>query len=457
MEAAIQMRTDLLMSMELGDVRGPMTRVRGPRPSGPWSLSGYLSVASSLLLITMVSGCKPSNTYAPPPPPEVTVAHPIRMQVTRYLEYTGTTEAYQSVDLRARVPGFLDEIHFKPGGRVQTGDLLFVIDKRTFQAAVDQVQAQVLSDEASLQSAEANARLAEELAAQRAGSEIDRITKVGARDAARAAVEASRAALETAKLNLEFCEVRAPIDGRITKNFLDLGNYVGAGGQPTVLATLVRSRPIYVSVDASESDLLEVRRSRIDRDPSLEPGQISPGQWRPVDLALAGDAEFRVHGVIDYVDPALNPQTGTIRVRCRFDNEDEFLLPGIFVRLRILLGSSEATVVPDIALLSDQAGRYALVVNDKNIVEIRRVKIGALDGPMRVVAEGLSTSDQIVVNGLQRARPGATVKPTSQELSAVAAPTTQSAVPPSAPTTQPGSTNRPSARDSAPTDPPSRP
>jgi RND family efflux transporter MFP subunit len=166
--------------------------------------------------------------------------------------------------------------------------------------------------------------------------------------------------------------------------------------------------------------LLAVRRSRIARDPSLEPGQIAPGEWRPVDLSLADQTEFNVHGHIDYVDPALNPQTGTIRVRARFENEDEFLIPGLFVRVRILLGTQEALMAPDIALLADQGGRYALIVNDKNVVEIRRVKVGALDGPFRVVTEGLSPSDRIVVNGLQRARPGVTVKPTVQEIKSAA-------------------------------------
>src|SRR5262249_36215427 len=148
---------------------------------------------------------------------------------------------------------------------------------------------------------------------------------------------ASRAALESAKLDLEFCEVRAPIDGRITKNFVDIGNLVGAAGQPTVLATLVTSRPMYVSVDASESNLLMVRRARLATAPGAEPGQLAPGEWRAVDLATTDTNEFSVHGRIDYVDPAVNPLTGTIRVRCRFENEDDFLLPGLFVRLRIFL------------------------------------------------------------------------------------------------------------------------
>ena len=185
-------------------------------------------------------------------------------------------------------------------------------------------------------------------------------------------------ALATDRIRLGYTQVRAPIDGRITKNYVDVGNLVGpsggsaggsvlspgsalgagtsgggggagGGGGGTILATLVSSKPMYVSVDSSESDLLAVRRSRIAADPTLEPGQMQGGQWRPVDLALADETEFHIRGRIDYVDPALNPQTGTIRVRARFENDDEFLIPGLFVRVRILLGTQEALMAPDIA------------------------------------------------------------------------------------------------------------
>jgi RND family efflux transporter MFP subunit len=382
-----------------------------------------MTVPIALLLcgaaLPLLAACGPTgNAFVPPPPPEVTVAHPVRRSVTQYLEYTGTTEPYESVDLRARVAGFLDQVHFKPGSAVKKGDLLFVIDKRTYQAAFDRARSQVLEDEAAYTAAESDAKIAEDLAVQHAGSEIDRITKTGKRDVARAAVEASKAALQSATLDLEFCEVRSPIDGRISKNLVDVGNLVGAAGQPTVLATIVSSKPLYVTVDASEADLLMVRRSRLATAPGAEPGQIAPGEWRPVELATADSREFSVHGRVDYVDPALDPKTGTIRVRCRFENEDEVLIPGLFVRLHVLLGSADATLAPDVVLLSDQSGRYALVVNEHDAVEVRHVKIGTLDRSLRVVLDGLSPADRIVVNGLQRARPGATVRPTLKELPA---------------------------------------
>jgi RND family efflux transporter MFP subunit len=385
-----------------------------------WAWRGGVMVLLSALALAPAA-CKPkTNEYKAPPLAEVTVAHPIRRAVTQYLEYTGTTEPYESVELRARVAGFLEKVNFQPGGVVKTGDLLFVIDKRTYEAAVSRAKAQVLADQAAFKAAESDAKIAQELATQRAGSEIDRITKEGKRDAAAAAVEASKAALQSAQLDLEFCEVRAPIDGRITRNEVDVGNLVGAAGQPTVLATIVNSKPFYVTVDAGEDDVLLVRRQRLATEPGAEPGQIAPGKWRPVDLATADSKEYNVHGRIDHVDPALNPQTGTLRVRCRFENESDLLLAGLFVRIRIFLDSQEATVVPDIALQSDQAGRYALVLDEKDAVQVRHVQIGTLDGTMRVVTEGLEPADRLVVNGLQRARAGATVKPTLHELDAPA-------------------------------------
>jgi RND family efflux transporter MFP subunit len=373
----------------------------------------------TLIALTILAGlaaCKPkTNAYAPPPPAEVTVAHPIRKPVTRYLEYTGTTEPYEQVELRARVAGFLYQVNFKPGAVVKKDDLLFVIDPRVYEAQARQAEADLAAKRAALNLAEVTLQRLHEAdhAAAVAKLEIDKAE--GERDQAKAQVELAEAALATAKLNVEFTQVRAPIDGRITKNLVDVGNLVGAGNEATVLATIVSSKPLYVSVDAGEDDVLLVRKTRLATSPGAEPGQLSPGVWRPVDIATADSNDFNVHGRIDYVDPGLNPQTGTIRVRCRFENEEGTLLPGLFVRLRMFLDSSEQLLVPDTALLSDQNGRFALVMNDKDTVELRRVKIGTLDGGMRVVTDGLSNADRIIVNGLQRARPGVAVKPTLKE------------------------------------------
>jgi RND family efflux transporter MFP subunit len=391
------------------------------RVKGALRRSARLALAVGCLIAAI--GCKPKmNTYAPPPAPEVTVAHPIRKEVTRYLEYTGTTEAYEAVELRARVAGFLDQVNFKPGAMVKKGDLLFVIDPRVYEAAAKQAEADVAAKKAALGLTETTLKRVQEAATGRAISELELDKATAERDQAKAQLELANAALVNANLNVEFTQVRSPIDGRITRNLVDVGNLVGAGGQPTVLATIVNSRPLYVNVDTSEADLLAVRKARMARQPGAEPGQIAPGEWRPVDMATADSDQFNIHGRVDYVDPALNPQTGTIRVRCRFDNEDGVLLPGLFVRVRVLLEKVEETVAPDIALLSDQSGRFAYVVNDKDVVELRRVKVGALDGKLRIIQEGLTPTDRIVVNGLQRARPGVAVKPTLKEIDAPAKP-----------------------------------
>lgn len=351
-----------------------------------------------------------ANAYAPPPPPEVMVAEPVERDVVSYMTFTGTIEASETVELRARVQGFLEEIKFQPGQRVKKGDLLFVIDKRQFQAEVDQAKARVKSQEAALLGAESDARLARELADQRAGPEIDAIIKAARRDVVQADLEKARAELAAAQLNLEYCDVIAPIDGRITRNFVDVGNLVGRG-EPTLLAEIVQATPAFVSIDASEAEVLEVRRKRTSQSGASEPGQIAPGQWLPCELALSDEAEFTIKGRVDYVDPQLDSETGTLRVRTRFDNADEVLIPGLFAKVRFAMSSEKSMLVPEAALLSDQQGRYALVVNDKDEVEARRVRIGRLDGSMRVVEEGLEFDDQVIVLGVLKARPGSKVTP----------------------------------------------
>jgi RND family efflux transporter MFP subunit len=379
-------------------------------------------IGAALTLFGMVAqGCgkgDESNAYVAPPPPEVIVQTPVRRDVTDYLTYTGIVEASETVELRARVKGYLESMHFEPGQRVSVGDLLFVIDKSEYAAAVERGEAIVQSRAAALDGAENDARLARELADQRAGPEIDALIKAARRDAMRADLAAAEADLIEARLNLEYTEVRAPIDGRITVNNVDVGNLVGHT-EPTLLATIVQATPAYVSVDVSESDVIAVRRNRVSEGADragIEPGQVAPGEWRPSELAIATEDEFSVKGRIDYVEPRLNTETGTLRIRTRYENEDESLLPGLFTRVRFAMSSEDSLLVPESALLSDQQGRYALVVNNENTVEVRRVEIGPLDGAMRVVTEGLNPDDRVIVLGVLRARQGSKVTPKTQEL-----------------------------------------
>ncbi len=403
----------------VGAPRGTPSRGHGaPRREGQRRV---WPVAAGFLLLGVFTACdhkkeERSNTYAPPPPPEVVFARPVERDVVTYLTYTGTLEASETVELRARVQGFLEKIHFRPGQRVKKGDVLFEIDTRQYKAEVDRAAAAVQAQEAALVGAENDARLARELADQRAGPEIDAIIKAARRDVVKADILKAKAELAEAKLNLDYCTVTAPMDGRITRNLVDVGNLVGRG-EPTLLATIVQATPAFVSLDVSESDVLAVRRETArDGDRSAaEPGQVSPGKWRPCELALADEAEFKTPGRVDYVDPQLNTQTGTLRIRTRFENTDESLLPGYFARVRFPMSSRRSLLVPEAALLSDQQGRFAMVVNSKDEVEQRRVRIGALDGPNRVVEEGLSGDDRVIVLGVLKARPGSKVTPRLQE------------------------------------------
>lgn len=362
-----------------------------------------------------MNGCKKqdsANAYAPPPPPVVVVANPVQRDVVSYVSYTGTIEASETVDLRARVQGFLERIAFQPGQRVKKGDVLFEIDKRQYQSAVEQAQAAVRAKEAALEGAENDARLARELADQNAGPEIDAIIKAAKRDSIKADVAQTKALLTEAELNLGYCTITAPIDGRISRNFVDVGNLVGRG-EPTLLATIVQAVPAYVSVDVSESDVLAVRNKELQEGKPAAP-EIDRARRRVCELGLTTDAGYPYPGKVDYVDPQLNAQTGTLRVRARFENTDELLLPGLFARMRFPMASSTCVLVPEAALLSDQQGRFAMIVNAQDEVEIRRVKVGVLDGPDRVVEEGLTPSDRVIVLGVLKARPGAKVTPKSQ-------------------------------------------
>ena len=233
----------------------------------------------------------------------------------------------------------------------------------------------------------------------------------------RADVEVAKASLADAKLNLEYCEVKAPIEGRVTVNQVDIGNLVGRN-EPTLLATIVRATPVYVSLDVNENDVLAVREWSARKSEGWRRtgrGQIAPGEWRPCELSLAGETDFKYKGRVDYVDPQLNVQTGTLRVRTVYENADEALVPGVFTRVRFAMSSGKSMLLPEAALLTDQQGRYALVVNAKGEVEARRVQIGVLDGSMRVVESGLKPDDRVVVLGVLKARPGSKVTPKTQE------------------------------------------
>jgi len=422
------------------------------------------------VLALATAGCGGGNAYVPPPPPEVVVRNPERRAVTSYLEYTGTTRAFERVELRARVRGFLRERLFKVGAEVKAGQLLMVIDEQPFAVSVDQARARRDEAEAALKKAEESK--AREVA--QAQLDVDRAQLVLARiDEARnknllsrsagsreevdkseanlkryeAQVEADRANLEQSKadyeinilsarsnllaaasmvrnaeIDLGYCRIAAPIDGRISVNELDVGNYVG-DGQATVLATIVKSDPIFAYVNVSEDDLLKVRRLAQVAEQGGDPGALPP-----MEMGLSDEDGYPHAGRTDYTDPEVDAGTGTVRVRGVFANADRRITPGLFVRVRMPLERSEnALLVPDRALGADQQGSYLLVVGPEGVVERRGVKPGTEVDGLRVVEGKLDVQDRVVVDGLQRARPGLKVNAKPEPAGAAAGAKTASA------------------------------
>ncbi len=395
-------------------------RPRNPKPARPLACNATAAFVAVAALVTLLPACKgedPKNAYAPPPPPEVEVATPLQKEVTRELAYTGQVTPEATVELRARVQGFLEMASDAEGKRVKKGDLLYSIDKRQYQAAVDRAKAQIEATKASLEGAANDAKLAEELAAQNAGPRIDAVIKAARRDAMKAQLDSDKAVLALAMLDLGFCEVRAPMDGRLTETQVDAGNLVGRG-EPTLLASIVETDVVYVNVDVSEADVLMVRNLLGAANGAAKGAGKDEGKSRQVYLTIPGYESMQFKGEVNYIDPQLNQQTGTLRVRSVFQNADEKLIPGLFVTLHVPLSTYQTLLVPDAALLSDQQGRFALVVDDTNTVQLRRVKVGERRGTLREVSEGLQPADRVVVLGVLKARPGSKVTPKAVELKA---------------------------------------
>jgi RND family efflux transporter MFP subunit len=367
-------------------------------------------VIPCLLLTVMVAPACGRNRYAPPPPPEVTVSRPIEHEITTYNEFTGHTVAVEAVDVRARVQGYLQSVNFTPGGSVKKGDLLFVIEPALYQARVDQAQADLEGKEAQYRAAQAQLEITTAIFQRSAGSRTDLVQKTQARDLAKAQLAIAQANLEAAKLDLSYTHIYAPIDGHIDRNFVDVGNLVGSG-QATLLASIVHDDPIYVYFTASERQLLQFLELQRQRRTI-----VPPGQHAVAFLGLATETGYPHAGKVDYVGSRVDPDTGTIDVRAVFPNPDRIILAGLFARVRLPYTREQAVLVPDVAVQVDQGGSYVLVVDDQGAVQYHRVKVGSLtEGDLRAIQEGVKPTEWVVVNGLQRARPGGVVKPVQSE------------------------------------------
>ncbi len=365
------------------------------------------SRAAVLAACALLAGCA-ENQYEAPPPPDVTVAFPVERSVTTYGEFTGRTVSVESVDIRARVQGILQQMSFRPGTNVEKGDLLFVIEPALYEARVQQAEADLAGAEARARAAGEQLAITEEIFARKAGSKADLVQKTQARDEARAAVARARADLAAAQLDLSYTHIYAPIAGRIDRNYVDVGNLVGAG-EATSLATIVREKPIYVYFSVSERELL-------DHPELLDTGAPAGGEPMRVYLGLDDEKGFPREGTLDYTSNRVDPSTGTIELRAVFPNKDGRIVPGLFIRVRVPFFRGPALLVPDEAMQADQNGRYLLTVGANDVVEQRSVETGPVDGQLRVIRSGITKNDRVVIHGLQRARPGAAVNPTLQEI-----------------------------------------
>jgi RND family efflux transporter MFP subunit len=350
------------------------------------------STACLLALIAVLPACRSAKTPEGAAPPAVTVTTPKQEPVVDYLELTGTASASRTVNLVARVSGYLESVDFSDGAYVDKGQLLFSIEPKPYEQ-------EVALDQAQLRQAQSEYDRQLELIKQNATSAASVENWLSKRDQAKAQVE-------LAKLNLGYTKVTAPFAGRIGRRLVDAGNLVGAGGA-TQLATLSQLVPIYVYFNLNERDVLRLREALAAH--GMKP--LSQVGKAPVQAALSGEDGYPHEGVLDFADSSVSSATGTLQLRAIFENRDLAMFPGLFVRIRIPLGEPKpALVIPDAAIATDQQGDYVLVVDEKNIVQRRNVERGAKSGSGRAVRTGLASTDRVIVAGLQNAKTGATVR-----------------------------------------------
>jgi RND family efflux transporter MFP subunit len=358
----------------------------------------------------MLAGCE-QNAYVPPPPPKVEVANPLQRPITRYLEATGNTAAIKSVDLVARVQGFLASRDYKDGTFVKEGTTLFTIEPEPYKLKLEQAQAAQAGAEASVKQAEADFKRQSDLVARQAVSQATLDTSTSARDNAQSNLQQAQANTRIAEVNYSYTRVIAPFDGIVTAHLVSVGELVGVTS-PTQLATIVALDPIYVNFNVNEQDVIRIRAEARRR--GITPDELTR---LPIQIGLQTEDGYPHQGNLDYASPTINQSTGTLVVRGVIPNPNRVLLPGYFARVRVPLEEQKnALLVPDTSLGSDQGGRYVLVVTGDNTVEQRKVQIGQIDGTLRVIEDGLKPDDRVVVGGLLRAIPGQKVDPQLQKI-----------------------------------------
>ena len=361
-----------------------------------------------LLAVLTFAGCGEKAEQAAAPPPSVTVAQPTKRTVTDWDEFTGRFDAIEQVQIRARVTGFVMSVDFKDGAIVKTGDLLYTIDPRQYEAAAEQAQGQLDDAKAKIELGQRELDRAESLIKTQAVAESIVDQRRQQLQAAQAAALQAEGALKRARLDVEYTKVRAPIDGRISRHLVTIGNLVqGSESGATLLTSIVSMDPIHVYFDMDE--FIYLKNSRLWFEGKRPSSRDTPN---PVQVLLAGETKPSHEGQMDFLDNRLDVGTGTLRGRALVENHDLSILPGQFARVRVL-GSApyEALLLPDTAIATDQSRKIVFVVKDDNTVESKPVTLGPLDDGLRVVREGLKPEDRVIVEGLQRARIGAKVAP----------------------------------------------
>jgi RND family efflux transporter MFP subunit len=367
-----------------------------------------LAVSGGLLAALVgLSGCGADATAtAQAPAPQVSVASALEREVTEWDEFTGRVEAVESVEVRPRVTGYVESVNFTEGSTVRKGDLLFVIDPRPYRAELSKAEAELSRAVARSELAASDAARSKSLVDIKAVSREEYETRVNASREATANVAAARAAVDAAKLNLEFTRVTSPIAGRVSKAAVTAGNLVtGGSNAATLLTTVVSLDPIYVTFEGDEQVYLKYTElaRRGER-------QSSRDAANPVLMELANETDYPRHGTMVFVDNQIDPRTGTIRARASFENKDGFLTPGLFARIKLLGHNSyQAVLVDDRAIGTDQSQKFVYVVDAQSKVVYRPVKVGRLADGLRIVQQGLQPGETVIVNGLQRVRPGMVV------------------------------------------------
>ncbi len=370
-------------------------------------LRTFLALVGSLTLIAaLLSGCQPQAAPSAPAP-QVNVAKVIERKVNDWDEFTGRIQAIDSVEIRPRVSGYIERIAFTEGGTVKKGDLLFVIDPRPYRAELQRAQADAAGAKTRAELARNEVARAERLLAARAISQEEYDERVNRAHETGSAVEAAAAAVEVARLNLEFTQVVSPIDGRVGKAEVTPGNLVGSGERATLLTTVVSIDPVYVEFTGDEQVYLKY--NAMSKSGERASSRDEPN---PVYMGLANESGFPHPGHMTFVDNQLDPATGTIRGRAIFRNPDGLFTPGLFARIKLLgSGQYNAILINDRAVGTDQNQKFVFVVGEDKTLSYRPVKIGRTVQGLRVVLDGLKPGETIVVNGIQRVRPGMPISP----------------------------------------------